>query len=82
MGDYSRLPALAKQLVDQKVRVILAGNERSGFIAAKIPAPIFQLWLLLAIRWKNSSAASRDPAEMRQELAAFRQILSENASTT
>ena len=56
MGDYSRLPALAKQLVDQKVRVILAGNERS-FIAAKIPALIFQLWLLLAIRWKNSSAA-------------------------
>ena len=34
MGDYSRLPALAKQLVDQKVRVILAGNERS-LIAAK-----------------------------------------------
>ena len=34
MGDYSRLPALAKQLVDQKVRVILAENERS-LIAAK-----------------------------------------------
>jgi putative ABC transport system substrate-binding protein len=34
MGDYSRLPALAKQLVDQKVRIILAGNERS-LIAAK-----------------------------------------------
>ena len=34
MGDHSRLPALAKQLVDQKVRVILAGNERS-LIAAK-----------------------------------------------
>src|SRR5262245_61835157 len=34
MGDYSRLPTLAKQLVDQKVRVILAGNERS-LIAAK-----------------------------------------------
>jgi putative tryptophan/tyrosine transport system substrate-binding protein len=34
MGDYSRLPALAKQLVDQRVRIILAGNERS-LIAAK-----------------------------------------------
>jgi len=49
MGDYSRLPALAKQLVDQKVRIILAGNERS-LIAAKIQALIFQSWLLLAIR--------------------------------
>jgi putative ABC transport system substrate-binding protein len=34
MGDYSRLPALAKELVDQKVRIILAGNERS-LIASK-----------------------------------------------
>jgi putative ABC transport system substrate-binding protein len=34
MGDYSRLPVLAKELVDQKVRIILAANERA-LIAAK-----------------------------------------------
>ena len=34
MGDYTRLPALAKELVDRKVRVVLAGNERA-LIAAK-----------------------------------------------
>ena len=49
MGDYSRLPALAKQLVDEKVRVILAGNERS-LIAAKDTGADIPMWLLLAIR--------------------------------
>jgi putative ABC transport system substrate-binding protein len=34
MGDYSRLPALAKELIDKKVDIVLAGNERS-LIAAK-----------------------------------------------
>jgi putative tryptophan/tyrosine transport system substrate-binding protein len=34
MGDYSRLPVLANELVEHKVRVILAGNERA-LIAAK-----------------------------------------------
>jgi putative ABC transport system substrate-binding protein len=34
MGDYSRFPALAKELVDRKVRIILAANERA-LIAAK-----------------------------------------------
>lgn len=81
MGDYSRLPALAKELVDQKVRIILAGNERS-LIASKDTALIFRLWLLPAIRSKSSSAASRDPAEMRRGLAVFRQTLSGNGLIT
>jgi putative ABC transport system substrate-binding protein len=34
MGEYARLPSLANELVEQKVAVILAGNERA-LIAAK-----------------------------------------------
>ena len=71
MGDYSRLPALAKQLVDQKVRVILAGNERS-LIAAKDTGADIPIVVVACDLLENSSAASRDPAEMGQGLAVFR----------